>query len=96
MVVLLLSWLFCCRIAVSIVITSVAVVTASINAVVLQKLESYEESRIEKLQKECSVPARYRKSFYKAEERKERAKEIQRMKAEKQRKAQEVQFNIQT
>ncbi len=53
-------------------------------------MEGFEESRIEKLQKQVSVPARYRKSFYKAEERKEKTKEIQRMKIEKLVKAERV------
>jgi hypothetical protein len=53
-------------------------------------LEGYEESRINKLQAHSSVPPRYRKSFCAAEERRQRAKEIQRMKAEKQMKIHQV------
>ena len=56
----------------------------------MQKLEDGEKNRITKFQKQSSVPAHYRRSMDKAEERRERAKEIQRMKMRKILKAEEV------
>ena len=58
--------------------------------VLLQKLEKSEENRIERLQRLNSVPAGYRRSMEKAEGRRQRAKEIQKVKLEKRLQAEKV------
>ncbi len=56
----------------------------------LQKLEAQEANRIAKLQRKPAVPASYSKAFSRAEERRERAGSIERMKMENLQKAEEV------
>lgn len=56
-------------------------------------MESHEECRIDKLLKQSAIPAQYKSSINKAEQRREKAKEIQRMKVKKHTELEEVTDN---